>query len=446
MLKTHLTAALSATLLALITGCSPSEPTQTKAATAPISIQEDPRATQPEKPLIASPDRPDPAINAEIEQYINNLATQGFAQENQGVWIQAGDSLLANHQGTTPLSAASVTKIATTLAALQTLGPEHQFITVIGATGPIEDGVLKGDLVIQGGEDPFFVWEDAIPLGNALNEMGIEQVTGNLVIAGTFSMNFEIDPTTSGTLLKQALDSQSWPSEAEAQYLTLPPGTPKPQVAIAGSVQVMPSAPANVQPLVRHRSLPLAEIVKKMNMYSNNPMADMLAESVGGAKVVARKVAEAAGVPPEEIQLINGSGLGEENRISPRAACGMFVALDRYLEAHNMTLADVVAIAGQDLGVLEARQIPRYAVVKTGSLNYVSSIAGAIPTQKQGLVWIVIMNTGGELEAFRAQQDVLLQQLMSKWGEIDSPPSALIPTVGKKDHTSRIEIVNKPSV
>jgi len=26
----------------------------------------------------------------------------------------------------------------------------------------IQNGVLKGELVIQGGEDPFFVWEDAI--------------------------------------------------------------------------------------------------------------------------------------------------------------------------------------------------------------------------------------------------------------------------------------------
>jgi D-alanyl-D-alanine carboxypeptidase/D-alanyl-D-alanine-endopeptidase (penicillin-binding protein 4) len=332
--------------------------------------------------------------------------------------------------------------VATSLAAISTLGPDHQFITQIGATGPIENGVLKGDLVIQGAEDPFFVWEEAIALGNTLNQMGIKQVTGNLVITGKFYMNYEVNPVKSGNLLKQGLNAQLWSGEAQAQYQTLPPGTPQPQVAIAGSVQVKPSTPTNVKPLVRHYSFPVAELLKKMNQYSNNPMAEMIANTVGGPKLVAFKAAQAAGVPQSEILLVNGSGLSELNTISPRAVCGMFLALERYLQPHNMTIGDLFAVVGQDKGILEERQIPRLAVVKSGSLAIVSALAGALPTQQQGTVWFVIMNGGDNLEGFRASQESLLKSLVNQWGGVQSLPAELAPNPARVSKTSRNEIVN----
>jgi D-alanyl-D-alanine carboxypeptidase/D-alanyl-D-alanine-endopeptidase (penicillin-binding protein 4) len=54
----------------------------------------------------------------------------------------------------------------------------------------------------------------------------------------------------------------------------------------------------------------LAKILKQMNIYSNNNMAEMLAEFMGSALVVSQLAAKSAAVPPEEIQLIKGSGLG----------------------------------------------------------------------------------------------------------------------------------------
>ncbi len=451
MLKTlRLTAALPLLLLALIAGCSNSDlPKATSVSTQSDSAL--PSGNKPEKAeeldapetsktavkqvVALSPDNPDPGITAEVDRYVSDLAAQGFAKEEQGVWIQTDDALLANHRGTVPLPAASVTKAATTLAALQKYGPDYQFVTQIGATGAIENGVLKGDLVIEGGEDPFFVWEEAIALGNTLNKMGIKRVAGNLVIAGKFYMNYESSPQKSGALLQEGLNGQIWPAEAEAQFQTLPPGTPRPEVAIEGSVKVLPAAAANVKPLVRHLSFPLFTLLKKMNMYSNNMMADMFADSVGGAEVVALKAAQAAGVSPGEIQLINGSGLGEENKISPRAAVGIFQAIEQYLKPHNMTVADVFAIAGKDLGVLQVRKLPTFLVTKTGTLNNVSSLAGALPTQKFGSVWVAIMNVGFNQEGFRAQQEELLNSLLNKWGAVASPPAELSPT---RDKTSKI--------
>jgi D-alanyl-D-alanine carboxypeptidase/D-alanyl-D-alanine-endopeptidase (penicillin-binding protein 4) len=179
-----------------------------------------------------------------------------------------------------------------------------------------------------------------------------------------------------------------------------------------------------------------------MNQYSNNKMAEMIANSVGGAKVVAFKAAQAAGVPQSEVILVNGSGLSPLNRISPRAACAMFLALERYLQPHNMTVGDLFAIVGQDEGILNQRKLPPFLVVKSGSLNTVSALAGALPTQQKGTVWFATMNGGNDLEGFRVRQETLLQDLVKQWGAVQSLPEELTPNPERNSKTSRSEIVN----
>jgi D-alanyl-D-alanine carboxypeptidase/D-alanyl-D-alanine-endopeptidase (penicillin-binding protein 4) len=374
---------------------------------------------------------PDPAAIAIVRQNLGDLAQLNMLPTQQGVWIQAGNEVVAENQGSIPLSAASLTKIATTLVSLETWGADHQFQTLVGATGPIENGVLQGDLVIQGGGDPFFVWEEAIALGNALNQKGIRRVTGNLIIAGDFAMNFQTDPLAAGRLLQQGINASLWNAEAATQYQTLPPGTPKPQVIIAGSVQSASVADAQNRvktSLIHHQSLPLSEILKALNTYSNNVMAEMLATQLGGAQIVAQKAAEIINLPPTEIQLINGSGLGMENRISPRAICAMLVNIQRYLSDRQMNVADVFPVVGLDQGTSRHRQIPRGAAVKTGTLNEVSSLAGVIPTRDRGLVWFSIINVGNaELSALHNQQDLLLQRLQQHWGVPTAIPVELTP-------------------
>ncbi|MEG4804401.1 D-alanyl-D-alanine carboxypeptidase [Microcoleus sp. ARI1-B5] len=439
MLKNrYLTAVSSIAILTIIAGCAATKSPQL-ATPSPVA-ESSPPPVKPSQPLTVSVNNPETATNTKIQEYLNGLTAQGSAKEDQGIWMQSGNTLLANHQGTVPLSAASITKVATSLVALQQFGPEHQFITLISTNGTIKDGVLKGDLVIEGSEDPLFVWEEAIALGNILNQKGIKRVTGSLIIVDKFYMNFELNPLKSGELLKQALNSEIWPSEAAAQYQTLPPNTPKPQIVIDGAVKVLPASPSAVL-LAKHYSLPLAELIKKMNQYSNNLMADMLADTVGGAKTVAQKAAAATGVPPAEIQLVNGSGLSEENRISPRAACALFIALERYLQPYSMTVADVLTVVGKDKGILSERALPKLAVVKSGTLDNVSALGGALPTQKQETVWFAIMNRGANVEGFRTQQEVLLKSFLKDWGTVQASPPELTPNPARNSKVSRTEIV-----
>ncbi|MBD2484459.1 D-alanyl-D-alanine carboxypeptidase [Planktothrix sp. FACHB-1365] len=378
---------------------------------------------------VVFPQQPDPVAEAVVQQYLNRLSAKGLSKDIQGVWVQSSWVPLAKNSGTTPLPAASLTKVATSLASLQVWSPEHRFETLIGVTGPIVGGVVQGDLVITGNGDPFFIWEEAIALGNTLNQMGIRGVAGNLIIAGNFYMNYEVDPLKVGELLKQAFNSASWNEEIIYQHSRMTPGTAKPQVVIAGTV-VSQLGGVNSTLIIRHQSLALAEIIKQMNIYSNNLMAEILAANVGGAARVRQLAAQAAGVSIDEIRLINGSGLEPENQISPRAVVGMFMALARYLQQTNITVADLFPISGIDTqGTLEDRKIPVYSPVKTGTLSDVSALAGVLPTRDRGLVWFAIINRGTDLDGLRADQDLLLQQLVSQWGSPNTLPELIQPHI-----------------
>jgi D-alanyl-D-alanine carboxypeptidase/D-alanyl-D-alanine-endopeptidase (penicillin-binding protein 4) len=360
--------------------------------------------------------QPDPTVENIVNNYLQDLASLGYSVPRQGVWIQSDWAQLANNQGQIPASAASLTKIATTLASLHTWDLNYQFSTKIYAHGEVINGVLNGDLVIEGNGDPLLVWEEAIAIGNSLNELGINQVKGNLIILGDFWLNFQENSLTSAQLFKQALNSPQWTGIIEKQYQTLSPQPPRPQIEITGNIQLKKDRPEQIKLLLTHQSLNLTEILKLMNVYSNNKIAEILAKKIGGGQKVAEITAELAKVSPREIQLINGSGLGVDNRISPRASCKMLMALSQQLEGKNISIADLFPVSnfGRQ-GTIEDRNIPSGLAVKTGTLATVSALAGVFPTQQRGNVCFAIINYGNNIEKMRQKQDILLQNLAQHW-------------------------------
>ena len=93
-----------------------------------------------------------------------------------------GNATLLRLNLDTPRNPASVIKLLTTLAALELLGPGHQWQTAYLADGVIEDGVLRGDLIFKGGGDPFLTVEKMLGDVLALRQRGLETVAGQLVI------------------------------------------------------------------------------------------------------------------------------------------------------------------------------------------------------------------------------------------------------------------------
>ncbi|MEM6502549.1 MAG: D-alanyl-D-alanine carboxypeptidase [Cyanobacteria bacterium P01_C01_bin.89] len=387
-----------------------------------------------------------------LARYFAQLQADGMDPANHGVWLQQGYRHLGSYNGSVPRSAASLTKVATSLAALDKWGVNHRFVTKFWTDGEIQGDRLVGNLIVEGGGDPFFVWEEAIAVGQALNQLGIREVTQDLVLTGQFNMNFLPDPQDpdrfpdnyAGELLKVAFDADKWTPPVEKFFKdasdTLDPV--EPEVRIAGKVRLLPQVKPTEERatlLVERRSFPLVQLLKLMNLYSNNAMAEQLAEQLGGGPAIAQTLAESMDFPANEIQLINGSGLGVDNRISPRAATAMVFRLAHTLEnpvdgTKSYTLADVFPVAGFDRATIKDRNMPVGSAVKTGTLNAVSALSGLFATETYGVTGFAIVN-GGLPRILRINQDRLLQNLQGAWGKPGSIPTALTPQKNQQGRT-----------
>lgn len=81
---------------------------------------------------------------------------------------------------------ASTMKLVTTFAALELLGPTHQWKTEFYTDGTLENGVLKGNLYLKGGGDPKLNMEKLWLLLRDLRINGVQQVQGDLVLDRSF--------------------------------------------------------------------------------------------------------------------------------------------------------------------------------------------------------------------------------------------------------------------
>ena len=80
-----------------------------------------------------------------------------------------------------PQPPASVAKTMTALYALDHLGADHRFATRLIATGPLEGGALKGDLVLAGSGDPMLDTDRLAALAGQLQATGITSVAGRFL-------------------------------------------------------------------------------------------------------------------------------------------------------------------------------------------------------------------------------------------------------------------------
>lgn len=97
--------------------------------------------------------------------------------------MRSGD-LLEGRSANTALPPASVAKTITALYALDHLGSEYRFRTRLVGTGPVQDGVLRGDLVLAGGGDPTLDTDALAGLAARLFSGGVRRVEGRFLVWG----------------------------------------------------------------------------------------------------------------------------------------------------------------------------------------------------------------------------------------------------------------------
>lgn len=89
---------------------------------------------------------------------------------------------LQAHRADQARNPASVIKLITTVAALETLGPAWTWRTPVYVEGTVREGTLQGNLYIQGQGDPKLVIERLWLLLRRVQGLGIQRIAGDIVI------------------------------------------------------------------------------------------------------------------------------------------------------------------------------------------------------------------------------------------------------------------------
>lgn len=98
--------------------------------------------------------------------------------------VATGESLIEVNAAV-PRPPASTMKLVPTWAALDMLGPAYTWKTRIWADAPVERGVLKGNLYLQGGGDPLLTIERWWRLAADLRQTGLRVIEGDIVVDQT---------------------------------------------------------------------------------------------------------------------------------------------------------------------------------------------------------------------------------------------------------------------
>ena len=166
---------------------------------------------------------------------------------------------------------ASTMKLVTTYAALELLGPSHQWKTEFYTDGTLADGVLNGNLYLKGGGDPKLNMEKLWLLMRDLRANGVREVRGDLVLdrshfvqpalpvfdddGGDHSKPFLVGPDS----LLVNLKALRFIARNEGGKVSINVEPPIASVRIDNRVQPLPAGKCPDWPDVRYASLPSAD-------------------------------------------------------------------------------------------------------------------------------------------------------------------------------------------
>lgn len=179
--------------------------------------------------------------------------------------------------------------------------------------------------------------------------------------------------------------------------------------------------------LASHSSPSLGSMLEALGKNSDNFVAEMIFKVLGAerhrpgraedAVAAVRAELERAGISLERMEIVNGSGLFQGNRISAQQLAEMLTAAYRDPSIRPEYVAHL-AIAGTD-GTLARRltdlRVPRVVRAKTGTLNGVITLSGYVlgPRPESAYAFSVLTNgVEGRHAAARALTDAVVRALV----------------------------------
>jgi D-alanyl-D-alanine carboxypeptidase/D-alanyl-D-alanine-endopeptidase (penicillin-binding protein 4) len=401
---------------------------------------------------------------------------------------------------------ASLTKLWTTYAALDLLGPAWTWTTPVWLQGPVVDGVLEGNLVIKGSGDPKLVIERLWLMLRRVQMLGVREIRGDIVLdrsafmvpeqhpgefdgeplrpynvrpdalllayksvllsftpdAGRGVALVGVEPVLAGLRADASVPLSTapcgdWRGELRADFSdiqrvqlagTFPLACGEKHWPLAyadpksynerllgglwrelggklgGSVRDGLAPPA--RPTFELASPPLAEVVREINKFSNNVMAQQLfltlglVRGAGGTPEAAREVlrrwlVERLGARAADgVVLDNGSGLSRETRLSAQQLARLLQSA--WASPVMPELLASLPVSGTDGTLIRSKAPIGRAHLKTGSLRDVSGIAGVVLAASGRRYVLVAVVNHPNANAARPALDALVQWAITEAG------------------------------
>ncbi len=408
------------------------------------------------------------------------LNTEAFASEVSPVLSSLNDrscgaisvdgELIGERNGGVAVIPASNQKVPVAAAALERLGPDFRYTTIVAAASPPVGGVVDGDLFLIGGGDPLLS-SDWYPTSNLeLNAVtsptsfdaladrvvatGVTQVTGSVVgdgsryddefyapgwgdgVAGLEGGPYDALMANDSRVLGDPLRASD-PSEAAAREFTQ---LLESRGVTVGGAATAGIAPTEVAEVATIDSAPLSDVVAEMLGNSDNNTAELVVKELGYT-VAAPGTREAGlGVVREQLTawdidvaplvLVDGSGLSLDNRLT----CDAVLAVLQET-GFDSPIGQGLPVAGQT-GTLATAFVDHPVAGrlrgKTGTLNNppfnvdppaVKALAGYLPVEGGSAVeYVLILNgpTISDQSEYRPVWDALADAL-------DTYPSSASP-------------------
>ncbi|MEU4776955.1 D-alanyl-D-alanine carboxypeptidase/D-alanyl-D-alanine-endopeptidase [Micromonospora sp. NPDC023633] len=191
----------------------------------------------------ATAESPTPAatrLHATIDAILADSRLAG-AQASVVVKDAATGETVYHRNGDRRLVPASNTKLLTSAAALELLGPGHRFSTEVRTSGARRAGLVSGNLYLRGGGDPTMLAAEYDALAAQVAAAGVRVVTGNLVADDTRYDSTRLGPDWTW-------DDEPYYYAAQVSALTVAPDTDYDAGTVI--VHAAPGATAGARPVV----------------------------------------------------------------------------------------------------------------------------------------------------------------------------------------------------
>ena len=183
---------------------------------------------------------------------------------------------------------ASTTKLFTAATALAKLGSDYQFETTLYADAIVNAEVV-GNIYLKGRADPVLQPQDIVKLGDALLQIGVKSIQGNIVVDETYLDAIWEGPGwmwddrplwISALSIREVEPDANTVSRAVACGHLLQTTLMEKGVSIMGDV-VLGTVSSDAHSVAKHLSPPLTDILKLMNKPSDNWTAELLFKAIG---------------------------------------------------------------------------------------------------------------------------------------------------------------------